>query len=245
VPGFRATKAALKPVLESAAPDWSLGAVWAVWGGKVPGMEAVGPLFAFLAAGETARWRAVAALGRIAAHRLAAGIDGPDDVRDIVRRLMWRLNEDSGNLGWGGAEAMGEILAASPELAAEYGRILLSYVRDTGRADNYLEHPPLRRGAYWGIARLAAVHPPLRAEALSLLLAGFADEDSPCRATAIWGVGHIAARWRDMPEAIRRDLRRALAAARGLQTRCAVLDGDAVRIESAAVLAREALDALA
>ena len=48
-----------------------------------------------------------------------------------------------------------------PRLAEEYVRILLSYIREDG---NFLEYEPLRRGALWGIGRLARVYPEMLIE---------------------------------------------------------------------------------
>ena len=244
--GFRGVKAALAPVLADTSPDWSLEAVWSVWDGAVPGMEAVGPLFAFLSAGETAKWHAVAALGQVTgrmAGRMAEG-EGIAQAREVVRRLMWRLNEDSGNLGWGGAEAMGEILAVTPSLAAEYSRILFSYVRDTGHADNFLDHAPLRAGAYWGIGRLAAAYAPSREEAEPLLLRGLADESPCCRAVSAWGVGKLAAAGAFATDGGKEAAQAALASTPRAGVSCALLDGIRVREEEDAGYILEALAAL-
>ena len=78
-----------------------------------------------------------------------------------MRRLMWMLNDESGGIGWGAPEAMAEAMACHPRLAEEYVRILLSYIREDG---NFLEYEPLRRGALWGIGRLARVYPEMLIE---------------------------------------------------------------------------------
>jgi len=87
--------------------------------------------------------------------------------RVIVRRLMWNLNDESGGIGWGSPEAMGEILAAHNGLAHEYAHILLSYAREDG---NYLEHEGLQRGLLWGIGRLSEKRPELVRGDAELLL---------------------------------------------------------------------------
>ena len=65
----------------------------------------------------------------------------------FLRRLIWSLNDESGGIGWGNPEAMGEILARQPALAREYAAILISYVRP---GENFLQFGPLQRGALWG-----------------------------------------------------------------------------------------------
>lgn len=133
-----------------------------------------GPLFAaLLHPDQLLRWRAVTALGAATA-RLAQ--QSPEDARTVMRRFMWHMNEESGNIGWGIPEAMGETLARSGLLAREYGRILCSWVHDfEGLADStWIDHPPLRAGAWWGIARLAQAQPGIAGAAVPDLLAALA-----------------------------------------------------------------------
>ncbi|MCX8037371.1 MAG: HEAT repeat domain-containing protein, partial [Candidatus Sumerlaeia bacterium] len=77
--------------------------------------------------------------------------------RDIVRRLNWSLTEESGAIGWGAPEAIGEICARHEQLAAEFGSVLLSYLYEP----NDLGNPVLLRGALWGLGRLAELRPHL------------------------------------------------------------------------------------
>ncbi|WP_340147891.1 DVU0298 family protein, partial [Desulfosarcina cetonica] len=122
--------------------------------GALPGRQAVNPLFAFLYAGEeTLRWRAVSAMGRVVAGMADHDLES---ARVVMRRFMWNLNDESGGIGWGSPEAMGEITAVHAGLAGEYGRILLSYIDPDG---NFLEHERLQRGALWGVGRLAHARP--------------------------------------------------------------------------------------
>jgi hypothetical protein len=135
---------------------------------------ATGPLFAaLLHPDQLTRWRAVTALGAVTA---ALADRSMEDARTVMRRYMWHMNEESGNIGWGIPEAMGETLARSASLAKEYGRILCSYVHDfEGIADStWIDHPPLRAGAYWGIARLAQTRPEIARTTVPDLLAGLA-----------------------------------------------------------------------
>jgi len=79
-----------------------------------------------------------------------------EGVRRILRRMIWSLNEESGGIGWGIPEAMGEILARNEPLAREFAPILVSYVQPEG---NFLEFELLQQGVLWGIGRLAEIHP--------------------------------------------------------------------------------------
>ena len=71
------------------------------------------------------------------------------------------LNDESGGIGWGAPEAMGEITAENEILAREYHPILVSYIDEKG---NPLENHLLERGVMWGIGRLAQKSPELLRE---------------------------------------------------------------------------------
>ena len=101
--------------------------------------------------------------------------------RVIMRRLMWNLNDESGGIGWGSPEVMGEILAAHNGLAQEHAHILLSYARVEG---NYLELEALQRGLLWGIGRLAEKRPDLVRGASASLLPHLESQDEVIRGLA-------------------------------------------------------------
>jgi hypothetical protein len=149
--GFRQLKTRFSAIC--ASPDWASSLDVLPMDSRSL-KEAVSPLLALLPRSEY-RFQAAYGLG-VAVSRLACvDLEG---ARVIMRRLMWSLNEESGNLGWGVPEAMGAILAMSPILAGEYAGIFLSYGYETGREDNFIDHAPLRCGVYLGAAMLAAAN---------------------------------------------------------------------------------------
>ncbi len=153
----------------------------------IPPKQLFGPLFsALLNPDPVVKWRAVTAFGPTA-RRLFA--ESPEDGRILMRNLMWRMSEESGNMGWGIPEAMGEILALTPPLAQDYASILLSYIQDLDKDCNFIDHPPLRRGAYWGVARLAQERPEFAASATRDLCAALKDCDPESRGLACLGLG--------------------------------------------------------
>ncbi|MEJ2031870.1 MAG: HEAT repeat domain-containing protein [Deltaproteobacteria bacterium] len=85
---------------------------------------------------------------------LFSGICSPDE------KVKWHagLNDESGGIGWGVPEAMGEVLATHAGLAEEYAHILVAFMREDGF---YLEHEPLQRGLMSGLGRLAQARPNL------------------------------------------------------------------------------------
>ena len=81
-----------------------------------------------------------------------------EKARDVMRRLMWMLNDESGSSGWGAPEALAEIMACHEGLAREYLPIFISYMDPE---KNYLENPALQRDLLHGLARLAGTYPGL------------------------------------------------------------------------------------
>jgi len=153
-----------------------------------PPRRAVNPLFSLLLSTEgRVKWFAVRALGEITADMAS---NDPEGARVILRRLLWQLNDESGGIGWGCPEAMGEILARNRALAEEFAPILLSYLREDG---NFLEYDPLRRGAVWGVGRLARGHPDLARDAEAPLTTLLESSDPHLRGLAAWALGHVGA----------------------------------------------------
>jgi len=194
MPTFRDLKTSLRALL--ADDNWSARAKEL---DTRPPALLISPLIACLPLGDPAATRAAKILGRQVA-RLADEPDGNEQVRNIIRRLMWHMNEDSGNIGWGIPEAFGEILAARRDIASTYSRILISYVIDTGHADNFCEHPPLRRSCYRAILRLIEAWPDLPdvsgLDALTrraLRLGAAHDPDPQCRSLAEAGLQALRA----------------------------------------------------
>lgn len=131
---------------------------------QIPARQVINPLFSFLYnSNESVKQKAVTAMGAVVSSLAENDIES---ARVIMRRLMWNLNDESGGIGWGSPEAMGEIMAQSKQMAEEYHSILISYIREDG---NYIEHEILQRGVLWGLARLADVRPDLVRDAAPFL----------------------------------------------------------------------------
>ena len=153
---------------------------------QMPGRQAVNPLFSFLYSGEEKiRWRAVTAMGAVVGHLADTAMES---ARVVMRRFMWNLNDESGGIGWGSPEAMGEITAGHAGLADEFACILISYIDPHG---NFLEHESLQRGSLWGVGRLAHARPLLAKQAAPFLTAFFDSPDPYLRGTAIWAAGPV------------------------------------------------------
>ncbi len=128
--------------------------------------KVVNPLISFVqSSDEHVRARAIASLGQVVATLADRDMES---ARVVMRRLMWSLNDESGGIGWGAPESMGEIMALHGGLAREFHKILISYVDSEG---NYLEYEPLRQGAVKGLKRLFAAQPLIMAPYAHVLAA--------------------------------------------------------------------------
>lgn len=83
-------------------------------------------------------------------------IENREDARNVIRRLFWSLNEESGGIGWGSAEALGEIMARNEAIAREYGRMLASLLRTQS---SFIDHPRILQGILWAVGRVARRFP--------------------------------------------------------------------------------------
>jgi len=138
---------------------------------------------------ETARWHAITALGPIMADLADNDMEA---ARVVMRRFMWSLNDESGGIGWGAPEAMGEIMALHDKLAEEYSHMLVAYMREDGF---YLELPQLQQGLMWGLARLTMAKPDLlkAKNVVTYLLPYLDSHDSTVRGLAAWTLGLLHA----------------------------------------------------
>jgi len=123
------------------------------------------------------QWRALEGLGLMAgAH--------PEQVRKVITRLLWLLNEDSGSFGWGAAAALGEI-----------GRHQISLVQDLlPMFGGLLWEEFSREPMLWGIGRLAEVHPQALEELVPEVMACLQDPDPQVRGLSAWCLGYLGAR---------------------------------------------------
>jgi HEAT repeat protein len=169
-----------------ASPRWEAGLLELL---SCPKRALHGLIASLYSTDPSIRWHAVTGLGLIVS-RIAG--ESLEEARIVMRRLMWSVNEESGGIGWGAPEAMSEIMARHPGLAREFAPVLRSYIHESESGeDNYLELAPLRRGAIWGIGRLAEADPMLAAPAAEDLRRCLQDHDGPIRGLACLALGLI------------------------------------------------------
>jgi hypothetical protein len=146
----------------------------------------IGPLFSFFYnKDDNVRWRAITTMGAIVSRLADSNMESG---RVVMRRLMWNLNDESGGIGWGSPEAMGEIMARNNQLADEYRNILISFISEDC---NYIEYEMLQRGVLWGFGRLAHARPEMLYNYSSLLVPYMTASDPNLKGLAAWAVGPL------------------------------------------------------
>ncbi len=96
------------------------------------------------------RFQAAVDLGAYAEGRWRTN---PGSIQELLRRLTFSLNEESGATGWGAPEAIGEIAARIPEMEKLYGSVFPGYL---SHPEVFLDNAVLNTGALWAIGRLGA-----------------------------------------------------------------------------------------
>lgn len=121
-----------------------------------PVQKTINALFSFLSSTEKhIKENSILAMGEIVSKMAEEDIDA---ARETMRRFTWSLNEESGWIGWGSAEAMGEIMARNEQLAEEFHKMLISYISE---GENYLLFEELRKEVVLGLERLKRKRPDL------------------------------------------------------------------------------------
>jgi hypothetical protein len=124
-------------------------------------------------------WRAIEALG-VAASRVAE--DDPDHIRQLLRRLLWLINDESGGICWRAPEAMAEILRRQPTLYADYIPIVTLLLVNLEEED--LER--FRAGVLRAIGRLGALARDSFQDVAPAVASALIDSDPQVRGMAVW-----------------------------------------------------------
>ena len=153
--GRRERKRLVGGILREADLETSLARAF-----RLPLRQLIDPLCAHLPGLDgPLKWRAVSVLGAVVA-RLAE--EERETARNVMRRLVWTLSDESGGIGWGAPEAMGEAMARSEAMADDFAHVLVAFLRPDG---NQLEFEALHPAVLWGVGRLAHARPEHAADA--------------------------------------------------------------------------------
>lgn len=124
------------------------------------------------------RWRAIEALGHISA---AMAKENPEGVREILRRQLWAMNDESGTASWSAPEAIGEIIYHNPEMFREYISIVV----------HASEEEIFHRGIAWALGRIAQRRPDLVDQYIPLLREFLSHPKPDVRGHAAWALAQM------------------------------------------------------
>ncbi len=127
-------------------------------------------------ADDRVHWLAIEAVGRVAG---ALATVNPEQVRELVRRLLWNLNDENGCTPWGSAGAVGAVVASRPDLFGGYMSILFGFHEDVSLAPELI----------WAAAAVGRNRPELVGEYVPFLLSALRSQQAPVRGYAAWAVG--------------------------------------------------------
>lgn len=133
---------------------------------------------------ELIKFRSVEAIGFIMEKEAHKNIE---TVKNIMRRFMWNLNEESGGIGWGSPEAMAEIAARSQNIFSSFAKIIISYIDP--ESTSYLDHKELHPGIIWGIGRLGKANPDTGSLSEYIFNDILDDPDPRIKGLGVWACG--------------------------------------------------------
>ena len=123
-------------------------------------------------------WQAIEGLGY--ATPVQARLD-MEKLRRLIRSQFWHMNDESGNIGWFAAEAIGETIHGVPELADEFAGMLPAF----------FDEEPFEQGAHWAVARVAAVRPDIYKPLMPLITKSLAADDPQIRLYTVWALREL------------------------------------------------------
>ena len=125
---------------------------------------------------EPLRWYAIEALGRMSKEFASKDLEV---YRNLLRRFLWAMNDESGNVPWSSPEAMGSIIANQPYLLGEFTPMLIT---------NALDNPMCYRGMLWAVGRIGRVRQSLILPFVKELLPFLSSDDPDLRGYAVWAL---------------------------------------------------------
>jgi hypothetical protein len=126
------------------------------------------------------KWQAVRALAAVTGDR--EGIS-ENRIRALLRRFVWLLSDESGNVPFGVPEAFGEVLVAHPEFQAEFLPLLCSLAYHPER----IQTGPIEQGVFWALGRVGPPAAACSPEAVEAVVRAAHQHPEPqTRSIATW-----------------------------------------------------------
>ncbi|MDY0131584.1 MAG: hypothetical protein RBR53_02850 [Desulforegulaceae bacterium] len=133
------------------------------------------------------KFRASELLGLLAKDAAEENIE---QVRDLMRQLMWNLNEESGGIGWGSVEAMAEIASNNKKILNEFFKIIISY--SDPLSSSFLDHEALHPGAAWAVGKILKETQEIDHYTKYVTKVLLDHKNPQVKGCALWGVSHLS-----------------------------------------------------
>lgn len=125
------------------------------------------------------RWYAISALEALAA---AYAADHDEIYRNVIRRAVWAMADESGNVPWAAPEMMTAVIKACPQHYGEFIKIMIT---------NGLDSPMCHLGVLWSIGYLGKEYLP-EVEPFMKRIVKFLDhKEGELRGTAVWALKQL------------------------------------------------------
>ena len=131
-------------------------------------------------ADEELRWPAIEAVAKVLGRWWRAGYK--ERVREYIRRLLWSMSDEAGEMGWSAPQTIAEGIACIPELLEPYGSMMIA------RA---FEESTLVTGGLWGVGRLGTMIREAVESSQDVILRVFQTGDTETLGLAAWAMGEV------------------------------------------------------
>ena len=125
------------------------------------------------------RWYALEALEKMAA---SYGADNDEAYRNVLRRALWAMNDESGNVPWAAPEMMAAVIKGRTEQFHEFIKYMLT---------NGLDNPMCHIGVLWSVGYLGKENLEYIEPFLKRLTVLLKAKDSEIRGYAAWGLAQL------------------------------------------------------
>jgi hypothetical protein len=123
-------------------------------------------------------WRAIECIGFLSK---IISDSNPEQVRELIRKLIWMIRDESGGIGWNSPEIIGEIVRNNPSLFSDIANIVVSFH----------DEEMLTAGVLRAIARIGKINEDFTDIALKVTLQYLHSPDKNIRGNALRAFGEI------------------------------------------------------
>jgi len=124
------------------------------------------------------RWHAIDSLGVVSG--IIADRD-PAEIRELIRKFLWSMTEESGNVNHHAPEAVAEIIYNRPKLYTDLAPMMITLS---------IDEEVFQPGMLWAVGRLAGKVPYI-IEILNRIISFLSDKNPISRGNAAWALGEI------------------------------------------------------